>query len=141
MQRYSDGTLLHVHLGLYGKFVTGRGEPPAPRGALRLRLTNDEVWTDLRGPIACEIVTPGEVVALFARLGPDPLRRRADPALAYQRLHRSRLPLAELLMDQKVLAGVGNVYRAELLFRHQLDPFRPGGRSPSSCGVSCGTTW
>ena len=70
--------------------------------------------------------TPGEMEELFARLGPDPLRRRADPALACQRLARSRLPIAALLMDQKVLAGIGNVYRAELLYRHRLDPFRPG---------------
>jgi endonuclease VIII len=129
LQHYGSArgdTMLHVHLGLYGKFTTGRGAPPEARGALRLRLTNGEVWTDLRGPIACEIVTPVEVEALFARLGPDPLRPRSDPALAFQRLSRSRLPIAALLMDQRVLAGVGNVYRAELLFRHRLDPFATG---------------
>lgn len=126
LQRYDSGALLHVHLGLYGKFSTGHGDPPPPQGALRLRLANGEVWTDLRGPIACELVTPADVDALFTRLGPDPLRARADPTLAYQRLGRSRLPIAALLMDQRVLAGVGNVYRAELLFRHRLDPFAPG---------------
>ena len=133
LQRYDGGMILHVHLGLYGKFTTGRldgGEPPEPRGALRLRLTNGAWWTDLRGPTACELVTPDDVTALFARLGPDPLRPRADPMLAYQRISRSTTPIAALLMDQKVLAGVGNVYRAELLYRHRLDPFRPGRGVP-----------
>ncbi|GAA3304101.1 hypothetical protein GCM10020295_54360 [Streptomyces cinereospinus] len=62
------------------------------------------------------------------RLGPDPLRtgHHADPAAAYARVRRSRTTIAALLMDQKVIAGVGNVYRAEVLFRHRIDPYRPG---------------
>lgn len=123
---YTGGPLLHVHLGLYGKFTTGTGEPPVPVGALRLRLQNDERWTDLRGPIACELLLPAERRDVLAKLGPDPLRRDADPARAFTRLSRSKTPIAALLMDQTVVAGVGNVYRAELLYRHRLDPFRPG---------------
>ncbi len=126
LHHYEGGASLHVHLGLYGKFTTGKGAPPEPRGALRLRLANDEVWTDLRGPTTCELVEPHEVQALVARLGPDPLRRDAEPARAYRRISRSRTAVAALLMDQAVLAGVGNVYRAEILFRHRIDPFRPG---------------
>jgi endonuclease-8 len=63
---------------------------------------------------------------LVARLGPDPLRPDADPDRAWQRIRRSRAPIAGLLMDQAVVAGIGNVYRAELLYRHRVDPFRPG---------------
>ena len=126
LHHYAGGPLLHVHLGLYGKFTGGTGQPPAPRGALRLRLTNDERWTDLRGPIACELLLPAERRELLARLGPDPLRADADPGLAFARLSRSKVSIAALLMDQKVIAGIGNVYRAELLFRHRIDPFRPG---------------
>ena len=62
----------------------------------------------------------------MARLGPDPLRRDADPALAWARITKSRRPIGALLMDQTVIAGVGNVYRSELLFRHRIDPYRPG---------------
>jgi endonuclease-8 len=126
LHHYGGGVLLHVHLGLYGKFTTGTGSPPAPRGALRLRLIGDAQWADLRGPTACELLEPGERTELLARLGPDPLRRDADPGRAYARLSRSRTSMAALLMDQTVLAGIGNVYRAELLFRHRIDPFRPG---------------
>jgi endonuclease VIII len=131
-QHWAGDRTLHVHLGLYGKFRTGKGEPPPPRGALRLRLANDDVWTDLRGPIACELVTAEQIDAVLAKLGPDPIRARSDPALAFQRIRRSRTPIAALLMDQKVLAGVGNVYRAEILFRHRVAPYLPGTALPES---------
>jgi formamidopyrimidine-DNA glycosylase len=84
------------------------------------------VWTDLRGPTACEVLNQPEVDAILARLGPDPLRPRADAARAGGGLAASRTAIGALLMDQTVLAGVGNVYRAELLFRHRISPFRPG---------------
>lgn len=117
---------LHVHLGLYGSMISGRLPAPPARGALRLRMTSDEAYVDLRGPTACELVTPAEKRAIEARLGPDPLRRGADPELAWRRISRSPTPIGALLMDQSVIAGVGNVFRAEVLFRHGLDPHRPG---------------
>jgi endonuclease-8 len=125
------GDVVHVHLGLYGTFTTGAGVPPAPKGALRMRWVADGpdgqgVWTDLRGATACEVLTRPEVRAILDRLGPDPLRRGADPGAAFRRIGGSRTPLGALLMDQSVLAGVGNVYRAEILYRHRVSPFRPG---------------
>ena len=123
---YEGGVILHVHLGLYGKWTVGTGAPPAPRGALRLRLTTGEAWFDLRGPIACELLAPEERELVLARLGPDPLRRDADPERAWARVARSGVAIGQLLMDQGVLAGIGNVYRAEVLYRAGLSPFRPG---------------
>jgi endonuclease-8 len=125
------GDILHVHLGLYGTFVGGTGDPPPAKGALRMRWTAEGpdgtgVWSDLRGPIACEVLAAPEVAAILARLGPDPLRPRADGGAAHRRIGGSRTAIGALLMDQSVLAGVGNVYRAELLFRHGVSPFRPG---------------
>lgn len=124
--RFDGEVLLHIHLGLYGKFAGGTGLPPEPRGALRLRMTTDEHWLDLRGPTACEVMTPPDREVVLSRLGPDPLRRDADPELAWRRISRSKRAVGELLMDQKVLCGIGNVYRAEVLFRSGLSPFRPG---------------
>jgi endonuclease VIII len=124
--RFDNGQLLHVHLGLYGKWTGGQLPPPEPQGALRLRMTTDEVWLDLRGPTHCDLVTPAERRAVLARLGPDPLRPSADPAVAWERISRTRTPIGQLLMNQEVLAGVGNVYRAEILYRAGLSPFRPG---------------
>jgi endonuclease-8 len=126
LHRYTGGVLLHIHLGLYGKFRVGTGEPPEPVGALRLRLVGNDQWTDLRGATAVELWEPGELTDLLARLGPDPLRADSDPGRAFARISRSKTPIAALLMDQKVIAGIGNVYRAELLFRHRVNPFLPG---------------
>jgi endonuclease-8 len=129
-QYYRGAPTLHIHLGLFGKVATGMGTPPEPRGALRLRLVAGGTWMDLRGPTACELLEPYEVAALVARLGPDPLRPDADPMRAWQRISRSPTAIGALLMDQKVLAGIGNVYRAEILYRHRVDPFLPGRLLP-----------
>jgi formamidopyrimidine-DNA glycosylase len=118
--------VVHVHLGLFGKYSTGLGEPPPPIGAVRMRWVGEHAWADLRGPTACEVLSPSEVEGVHARLGPDPLATRPDGRAAYARITRSRAPIAALLMDQAVISGVGNVYRAEVLFRHQIPPMLPG---------------
>ena len=118
--------VVHIHLGLYGKFQVGDGPPPVPQGALRLRIVGPNGWTDLRGATICELVDPAARDAVVARLGPDPLRRAAKADAAFERINRSKTSIAALLMDQSVLAGVGNVYRAELLFRHGVDPMLAG---------------
>jgi DNA-formamidopyrimidine glycosylase len=126
------GRFVHVHLGLIGQFdvhaSVAQVEPP--RGAVRLRLVaHDDLGTayaDLRGAILCDLVGPARRDEVLGRLGPDPLRSDADPERAWRRISRSHRPIGDLLMDQKVLAGVGNVYRAEALFRHRIHPLRPG---------------
>ncbi len=123
---YEGGPIVHVHLGLYGTFREHRTPMPEPRGAVRMRIVGDEFGTDLRGPTACEVIDEAQVSAILDRLGPDPLRSDADPAPAWARISKSRKAIGALLMDQSVLAGVGNVYRSELLFRHGIDPYRPG---------------
>ncbi|MFK0116803.1 Fpg/Nei family DNA glycosylase [Streptomyces sp. NPDC090994] len=123
---FRDSDWVHIHLGLFGKVTFGPAPAPPPTDTVRLRLLNDTAHVDLRGPTACALITPAEKQAIHDRLGPDPLRADADPAAAYARISRSRTTIAALLMDQKVIAGVGNVYRAEVLFRHGVDPYRPG---------------
>jgi len=123
---FGAGQWLHVHLGLYGAWTFGAGEPPQPRGAVRVRLVGHQAWADLRGPTVCEVITTQEVAAIRSRLGADPLRRDADHVAAGARIRRSRAPLGALLMQQDVVAGVGNVYRAEALFRGRHDPWMPG---------------
>jgi endonuclease-8 len=120
---------LHVHLGLIGTFRIDEhgyaGDPPVV-GQVRLRLVTDDHVADLRGPNLCAVITPEQVEAVTSRLGPDPLRPEPDPELAWRKISRSSKTIAELLMDQAVLAGIGNVYRSEVLFRKRVDPFRPG---------------
>ncbi len=123
---YAGGEIVHVHLGLYGSFTETPTPMPDPRGQVRMRIVGREYGTDLRGPTACEVVDEAQVSAILDRLGPDPLRTDADPSEAWARISKSRRAIGALLMDQSVLAGVGNVYRSELLFRHGIDPYRAG---------------
>ena len=127
---YDGGQVVHVHLGLYGTFTEWprptAAPIPEPVGQVRMRMVGAEYGTDLRGPTVCEVIDDGEVGDVLARLGPDPLRRDADPSRAWTRIAKSRRPIGALLMDQTIIAGVGNVYRNELLYRHRIDPYRPG---------------
>ena len=123
---YDGGPIVHVHLGLYGTFREAPVPMALPVGQVRMRIVGTEFGTDLRGPTACELLDEAQVSAIVARLGPDPLRRDADPDLAWDRIMKSRKSIGALLMDQRVIAGIGNVYRSELLFRHHIDPYRPG---------------
>ncbi len=125
---FPDDRFVHVHLGLYGKFDVYADVPavPEPVGQVRLRLATDTAYADLRGATVCELLSRAERDVVVARSGPDPLRADADPGIAWERIRRSKAPIGGLLMDQTVLAGVGNVYRAEVLFRHRMDPYRPG---------------
>ena len=126
---FAGDAWLHVHLGLIGTFTIDEhpyaGEVPVI-GQVRLRLATPEHVGDLRGPNLCAVITPDQVEAVTSRLGPDPLRPDTDPETGWRKISRSSRSIAELLMDQSVLAGVGNVYRSEVLFRQRVDPFRPG---------------
>lgn len=148
--------ILHVHLGLQGDFTEGSGPLPEVRGALRLRMWNaaavkkpaaprvskrhawyseddgtghidptQVAWVELRGPMDCSIHTQEKWDALVKKLGPDPLNGDG-PEKMIAKVAKSRKSIAELLMDQTMFAGVGNIVRAEVLYRAQLNPFRPG---------------
>ena len=125
--RWNDSSLLHVHLGLFGKFRLHLGdEPPTPQGLVRLRMEGPRGTVDLSGPTDCSLGSTGDRDQIVARLGPDPLRRDAEPERFYRRISRSSAPIGGLLLDQSVICGVGNVYRAEALFLCGIDPERPG---------------
>ena len=118
--------IIHVHLGLIGKFDVVSGSQATPVGEVRLRIASPTAYADLRGATQCELITPSRRDEILGKLGPDPLRPDADWQLAWQKISRSARPIGDLLMDQAVLAGVGNVYRAEVLYRQRLHPLRPG---------------
>ncbi len=87
-------------------------------------------WCELRGPTDCSIYNREKWQALLDRLGPDPLgedpKGHDNPQQYQDKVLKGKKPIAELLMDQEILSGVGNIYRAELLFRHRVNPFTPG---------------
>jgi endonuclease-8 len=125
---WTGGHCLHVHLGLIGKFRHSDPPHPPERPTIRLRLRSGTACWDLTGPTRCELVTPDERAAVVATLGADPLRRNPDVTSARERFRTSSQPVGALLLDQRVIAGLGNIYRAEILFLCGIDPCRPANR-------------
>lgn len=127
-----NGAVLHIHLGLYGFFRYHKRPEPEPRGAVRLRVVGDDRCLDLVGPTKCELLTRDGYAAVRRRLGEDPLRDDADPEVAVAKLQRTRRAIGAALLDQTVIAGIGNVYRAELCFCANLDPHTPSNEVPEA---------
>lgn len=124
--RFESGDVVHVHLGLFGKFRLQTPPFPDPSPNARLLLSTAEDRVHLAGPTACALLEPAEATAVMDRLGPDPLVNPADGADRMAKaLSRRSIPIGKALLDQKVVAGLGNVYRSELLFMAGLDPFTP----------------
>lgn len=127
-------TRVHVRMSEQTKGLADEGLewPPPVVGQVRLRLMTDITAADLRGPTACVLQSPEEMLASVAKLGPDPLV--GDPAQNEERFVRAvrkkQTVIALLLMDQAVVSGIGNVYRAEMLFRQRLNPHTPGREVP-----------
>lgn len=102
--------------------------PPDPVGAVRVRLLSSDAVADLRGPTACEVLDASQVEQVIDRLGPDPINDASADAAEQVvfSMRRRKSPIGVLLMDQSVVSGIGNVYRAEMLFRAGIDPHTPG---------------
>ncbi len=123
---FESSDVLYVHLGLIGKFARRPLPAPEPSPNLRLRLAGEQAAWDLTGPMVCELREPDVVEQVAASLGPDPLRRGAKPQRFVDAVLASRKPIGALLLDQSVIAGIGNVYRAEILHLAGIHPDRPG---------------
>ena len=122
---WSRNKIVHVHLGLYGKFRIHSNPPPEPKGAVRMRLIGKERSFDLNGPTCCELIDSKQLNAIAERLGQDPLRDDACCEVLWDRVSRSRVAIGTLLLNQSVIAGVGNIYRAEILFLLGIHPETP----------------
>jgi endonuclease-8 len=125
--------IIRIHLGIYGKwsFQIVEDEIPQPKGQVRARFMVPELLADLRGPTACEVIGEEGYLQSLKKLGPDPIRNDVNGADKFvEKILGSNRRIAELLMDQSVVAGIGNVYRAELLFRAKLSPLAPGKKVP-----------
>ena len=132
---FENGQTLRIHLGIFGKWgfkTLGEGEAPAdPYGEVRARFRNEKAYADLRGPTICEVINPAEVLLVLDRLGPDPLNPDPDGLERDRfvgRVQKSRSSIGLLLMNQAVISGIGNVYRAEMLFRAGISPHDLGNR-------------
>jgi endonuclease-8 len=125
---FENGLAMHIHLGLFGKFRSRKLPVAEPRGAVRVRMISASHVVDINGPSACEVLNPPAKALILARIGPDVLRENANPEPAWQRIHKSRVGIGQLLMDQSVMAGIGNIYRSEILWRQRLHPHTPGNQ-------------
>jgi endonuclease-8 len=128
---FDNELTLRIHLGIYGKwsFAEHQGELPDPQGQVRARFHNHSYLADLRGPTVCEVISAAEVAQVEQRLGPDPLNpnpRGRESARFIDRVISRRTPIGLALMNQDVISGIGNVYRAEILFRAGINPHMPG---------------
>jgi endonuclease-8 len=129
LHRFEDDAL-HTHLGMRGVWYRSAPPSPEPRPSVRVRLAGPEVAWDLIAPTTCEVLDASGVRALRDRLGPDPLRDDADPERFVAALTADRRALGVVLLDQSVLAGVGNVFRNEALFACRLHPARSSATVP-----------
>lgn len=125
----APANIVYIHLGLIGKL---KFEPADVRaGQIRLHIEHKEIAANLRGPQWCRLVSEVEMEGAVAKLGADPLREHSPEnagkvEAVKRKVLRSSRPIGALLMDQKLFAGVGNIYRAETLFRLGISPFLPG---------------
>lgn len=117
---------LHIHLGLYGKFRFHKMPVPEPRGQVRVRLVGESHGVDLNGPNQCQLISQKALDAKLSQLGEDPLNPDAEFNTVWDRISRSRASIGSLLLNQKVIAGVGNIYRAEVLYHCGISPGRQG---------------
>lgn len=122
---FASGAILHVHLGLIGKLRRRKLPAADPTDTVRLRMIGPTAAWDLTGPYLCAVVTSDDRGVTVDKLGPDPLRSDGTAEQFGARLARRRIAIGAALLDQKVIAGIGNVYRAEFLFLLGIDPRRP----------------
>ncbi|MDQ4124062.1 MAG: hypothetical protein M3134_00485 [Actinomycetota bacterium] len=123
--RIEGGTTFHCHFKMDGEWHLYRpgSRPRGPAHAIRTILETDE-WTAVGFHLAMtELVPTGEEESVVGHLGPDPLTSwDATEALRRLRQHADR-PIAEVLLDQTVIAGPGNVYKCEICFLRGVDPW------------------
>lgn len=121
---FENAPLLHIHLGLIGK-LRPKAADEAEQGEIRLRLIGDDTLWDLTGPMICTLIDRDDVSSVTAKLGPDPLRKDGSVDEFAERMSKKKIPVAAAILDQKVMAGIGNVYRSEFCYLLGIDPSTP----------------
>lgn len=134
---FDDGTSLHTHLGMNGswhRYRPGERWRRSPARAVCVIETASAVAVCFDAPVAELLDTRAIAVhPALSRLGPDLIEPAPDLDGALARLtdpERRAMTIAEALLDQGAMAGLGNVYRSEVLFVERVDPFRTVGELP-----------
>ncbi|MDX1395555.1 MAG: bifunctional DNA-formamidopyrimidine glycosylase/DNA-(apurinic or apyrimidinic site) lyase [Gemmatimonadota bacterium] len=124
--------IIRVQLRMSGKFWLGATRPDPEEfrhPGIELRLDDGRVlfYDDTRRLGGFDLLTPAEWAVLESRIGPEPLASSFSAARFGERFAGSRAPIKNALLDQRRIAGVGNIYASEALFRARVDPRRAGG--------------
>ncbi len=129
LTRVDSGQTIHTHLRMDGSWrILAAGGPPPRDDRVRLVLANDRWQAIGRLLGVVEVLPTKNEQRVVGHLGPDLLGPDWDAAEAVRRLQaKPDRPAGEALLDQRNLAGIGNVYRAEVLFLRGIDPWRPVG--------------
>jgi endonuclease-8 len=126
---FDDGRTLHTHLRMMGRWlVYPVGRAPRVPADVRVALETDRFLVMCTRAPVVRLLTATQLRRdeRLRAIGPDLLGPAFSEDDALSRLQRMRdAPLAEALLDQRVMAGIGNVYKSELCFIHRLDPFAP----------------
>jgi endonuclease-8 len=128
--RVEGDRTIHTHLRMDGSWrIRPAGRPPAASHRIRIILAN-ETWQAVGYQLGIvEILPTGRESSVVGHLGPDLLGPGWDPAEAARRLRASPdRPIGEALLDQRNLAGVGNLFLAEMLFLRGVSPWRSAGQ-------------
>jgi formamidopyrimidine-DNA glycosylase len=127
-----DGMVLIVHLGMSGRMNIVTPSAPTDRHDHLILDTNDNrriIYRDPRRFGLLALASSNELGAhsLLADLGPEPLENAFNGPALLNRLSNKKGPIKPTLLDQTVVAGIGNIYASEALFRARIDPKRPAG--------------
>jgi formamidopyrimidine-DNA glycosylase len=129
--RFESGRALLVHLRMTGSLLhvsEVRGDDPHRRAVVRLDDGSDVIYRDVRRFGTWLLAEPGEVEPyLDARLGREPLAQAFTTRRLSETLAGRRAPVKAAILDQRKLAGVGNIYADEALWRARIHPLRPAG--------------
>jgi len=130
MQIFED-SMVQIHFGMAGNASTHTLPGPEPKSTTRLRLENEESEVCmLLSAMTVKIHGADEYDAISGKIGADPLRSDAEKTKFVERMRRSKKSIGMLLMDQSVIAGIGNIYRAEILFKAGVHPEEPASSLP-----------
>ncbi len=128
--RFASGRVLHSHLGMGGSWRLSTAQRVPTTRRLWLAVWTDQHVVAQYGGPQLRLYEPNEPIPMLRGLGTDLLNADADPAEATARALAAIDPgraVGEALMDQRVVSGIGNVYRSETLFLCGIDPWRTVG--------------
>lgn len=136
----NDGHTLLLHLGMSGRLtITNPGEPPLKHDHIILRTPIAEIRLHDPRRFGLFLRIPTTRLAshpLLAALGPEPLTPDFTPAYLHAALRGRQIPIKAALMDGKLVAGIGNIYASESLFRALLHPLTPAkALTPAHCAT------